>query len=171
MVQDVDVDVRRQELLRRIQTHQANIDTYVRTSQRRRDLLANISIVSSAIAAALVVGPTVGGVTFTETVQRGLGFEKSSSVWRLLCLASLIVNLVAAISANLNKSNDSTERINIAEACYAELEGLRAKVEIGNLPVSTAFGEYRRRCQVVNAPPASTRNLLRTSVGLSQPSV
>ncbi len=27
------------------------------------------------------------------------------------------------------------------------------------------------RCQVVNAPPASTRNLLRTSVGLSQPSV
>ncbi len=137
-----DVDVRRQELLRRIRTHQASINTYVRKSQSRRDLVANVSIISSAIAAALVVGPTVGGATFAETVQKGLGFDKSSSVWRLLCFASLIVNLVAAISANLNKSNDPTERINIAEACNAALEGLRAKVEFGNMSVNTAVGEY-----------------------------
>lgn len=137
-----DVDVGRQELLRRIRAHQASIDTYVRVSQRRRDLVANTSIVSSALAAALVAGPTVGGVTFAETVQRGLGFGQSSSVWRLLCFASLIVNLVAAISANLNKSNDPAERINIAEACNAALERLRAKVESGSLPVSTAVGEY-----------------------------
>ena len=140
MTQDVDVQGR--DLLKRIRTHQASIDTYVRKTQRRRDLVANISIFSSAIAAALVVGPTVGGVTFAETVQRGLSLEKSSIVWRLLCLTSLIVNLAAAISAQLGKSNDPTERIKIAETCNAELEGLRAKVEFGDMPVSAAVGEY-----------------------------
>jgi SRSO17 transposase len=38
-------------------------------------------------------------------------------------------------------------------------------------PSGVVIADETRRCQVVNAPPASTRNLLRTSVGLSQPSV
>lgn len=68
------VDVR-QELLGRVRARQASIETYVRKSQRRCDLMANISIVSSAIAAALAVGPTVGGTAFAETVKKGLGWE------------------------------------------------------------------------------------------------
>lgn len=139
-----DADVERQKLLKKIQTGQASIDAYVRVTQRRRDLVANTSIISSAIAATLVAGPTVGGVTFAETVQRGLGFEQSSSVWRVLCLASLIVNLVAATSANLNKSNEPAERINIAQAYHAVLEELHTKVERDNLPVSAAESEYRK---------------------------
>jgi hypothetical protein len=135
------VDVR-QELLGRVRARQASIETYVRKSQRRCDLMANISIVSSAIAAALAVGPTVGGTTFAETAKKGLGWEQSSSVWRLLCLASLIVYLVAAISAKLNKSNDLTARISIAEAGNAALEGLRADVEFSKLSVKIAVAEY-----------------------------
>ncbi|MGH3669491.1 MAG: hypothetical protein ACRDSH_02475 [Pseudonocardiaceae bacterium] len=137
-----DVDARRRELLRRILKHQINIKNYVQKMRARRELVTNISVVSSAIAAALVIGPTVGGETFTAVVREGLGWEKDSSVWRLLCLASLIVYLVAAISARLNKSNDPTERINIAEACDAALETLRADVEFGKLSVRSAVGEY-----------------------------
>lgn len=58
-----------------------------------------------------MVGPSVGGEKFTETVQKGLGWDKDSRVWGLLCLTALIVNIVAAISAQLGKSNDPTERI------------------------------------------------------------
>jgi hypothetical protein len=135
------VDVR-QELLGRVRARQASIETYVRKSQRRCDLMANISIVSIAIAAALAVGPTVGGTAFAETAKKGLGREQSSSVWRLLCLASLIVYLVAAISAKLNKSNDLTARISITEASNAALEGLRADVEFSKLSVKITVAEY-----------------------------
>ena len=143
MASDADVDVR-QELLRRIRTHQASINAYVRKMQGRRELVANISIVSSVIAAALVAGPAVGGATFAETVRKGFGWESSSSVWVLLCLTALIVNIVAAIFTNLSKSNDPTERINTAEACNAALEGLRTDVEFGRQPTKIAAAEYRQ---------------------------
>jgi hypothetical protein len=136
-----DVDVR-QELLGRIRARQESINGYVRKSQRRRDLVANISIVSSAIAATLAFGPVVGSAPFVETVQEGLGWKQDSSVWRLLCAASLLVYLVAAISAKLNKSDDLAARIGAAEACNAALEGLRADVEFSKLPVKVAVGEY-----------------------------
>jgi hypothetical protein len=63
-------------------------------------------------------------------------------VWRLLCAASLLVYLVAAISAKLNKSDDLATCIGAAEACNAALEGLRADVEFSKLPVKVAVGEY-----------------------------
>jgi hypothetical protein len=136
-----DVDLRN-ELLGRIRTHQASITTYVHKMQGRRDLVANISIVSSAIAAALMVGPTTGGSGFTETVQKGLGFADDSTVWKSLCLTALIVNVVAAISAQLGKSKDPTQRIATAEACNAALEELGTDVEFGNNSVKLAAAEY-----------------------------
>lgn len=78
-----DVDPR-QELLGRIRTPQASINTYVRKKQDRRGLVANISIISSSIAAALMLGPGVAGAPFVETVQKGLGFQKDSSVGLML---------------------------------------------------------------------------------------
>jgi hypothetical protein len=136
-----DLDTRRQ-LLERICRHQASINMYVQKTQGRREVVTNISIISSTIAAALVVGPAVGRDSFAEAVQKGLGFEKDSTVWGILCFASVIVNLVAAISAGLSKSNDPTERISTAQACNAALEALRADVEFGKLPVKAAVGEY-----------------------------
>lgn len=123
----------RQELLKRIQECQSGIHKYVRESKPRSNRLANISIVSSAIAAALTAGPAAGGTTFAKTVQQGLGWEQSSSVWRLLCLAAVIVSVVSAISANVNKSNNLAAHISAAEDCNAELEGLRAQVEFNNM--------------------------------------
>jgi hypothetical protein len=136
-----DVDLRH-ELLGRIRTHQASITTYVHKMQGRRDLVANISIVSSAIAAALMVGPTTGGPNFTETVQKGLHLADDATVWKSLCLTALIVNVVAAISAQLGKSKDPTQRIATAEACNAALEELGTDVEFGNNSVKLAAAEY-----------------------------
>ena len=59
-----------------------------------------------------------------------------------MCAASLVVYLVVAISAKLNKSDDLAARISAAEACNAALEGLRADVEFSKLPVKVAVGEY-----------------------------
>lgn len=135
------VDVRRQELLERIKMRQANINTYVREIGRRRELMAKISIVSSTIAALLAVGPTVGD-GFTQAVQRGLGWASDSSVYRLLCLPIVAINVVAAVFTKLNSSSDPTERISIAEACNAALEKLYADVEYGKMAVKYAGGEY-----------------------------
>ncbi|MGB6162464.1 MAG: hypothetical protein WCF33_01425 [Pseudonocardiaceae bacterium] len=136
------VDVRRQELLERIKTRQVNINAYVRKLGRRRELMAKISIVSSTTAAVLAVGPTVGGEGFTQTVQRGLGWASDSSVYRLLCLPIVAINVVAAVFTKLNNSSDPTERISIAEACNAALEKLYADVEYGKMAVKYAGGEY-----------------------------
>ncbi|MGB8200573.1 MAG: hypothetical protein WCF33_12895, partial [Pseudonocardiaceae bacterium] len=138
-----DVDVR-QELLGRIRARRVSINTYVREKRPLSKRLANISIVSSAVAAALTAGPAAGGTTFAETVQKGLGWGQLSSVWRLLCLAALIVSLVAAISANLNKSDDLTVRISAAETCNADLEGLQALIEFGELSAKDAVILYRQ---------------------------
>ncbi|MGH3774064.1 MAG: hypothetical protein ACRDRW_22180 [Pseudonocardiaceae bacterium] len=134
----------RRELLRRIQARRASINTYVREKQPVSNRLANISIVSSAIAAALTAGPAVGGVTFARAVQNGLGWAESSSVWRLLCFTAVVVSLAAAISTNLNKSNDLTARIGVAESCNADLEGLCTLVEFGELSVKDAAAAYRQ---------------------------
>jgi hypothetical protein len=136
------VDVRRQELLERIKVRQANINTYVRKLGRRRELMARISIVSSTTAAALAVGPTVGGEGFTQAVQRGLGWASDSSVYRLLCLPIVVINIVAAVFTKLNNSSDPTERISIAESCNAALEKLYVDVEYGKVAVKYAGGEY-----------------------------
>lgn len=141
MASDSDV---RHELLERIRTHQARVNEYVRKMRGRRELTANISIVSSAVAAVLTAGPAVAGDKFTETVQNGFDWKSDSNVYRLVCLAALAVNFVAAISTMLNKSHDPTERINIAEAGNAALEGLRADVEFGRLSIKTATAEYRQ---------------------------
>ncbi|MGA9693406.1 MAG: hypothetical protein WBR33_18590 [Pseudonocardiaceae bacterium] len=52
------------------------------------------------------------------------------------------MNVVAAISASLSKSNDTTERIITAEACNAALEELGTDVEFSKQSVKVAAAEY-----------------------------
>lgn len=138
-----DIEVR-QDLLARIRTRRASINAYVHEKRPLGSWLPNISIVSSAIAAVLMVGPATGGLTFAQAVQKSLSLSQSSTVWRTLCFVTLIVSAVAAISANLNKSNNLPARISVAEACNADLEGLQALIEFGELPVKDAANIYRQ---------------------------
>jgi hypothetical protein len=138
-----DVEVRA-ELIRRIEARRSSINAFVRRVRPRSARLANISIVSSAAAAAFTAGPALGGSSFAETVQRGFSLSDSSLVWRVLCLFAMLVSLVAAISANLNKSQDTVSQLSAAEACDAELEGLQTLREFGHLSVHDGAGLYQK---------------------------
>jgi hypothetical protein len=65
----------------------------------------------------------VGGETFAGGVQRALGLRTDSIVWRVLCLAALVVSVTAAVLTNLTRTQDTVERLSTAEAVGAELEG------------------------------------------------
>jgi hypothetical protein len=138
-----NVDVRL-ELIRRIEARRASINAFVRRVRPRSVRLANISIISSAVAAVFTAGPAFGGVSFTEAVQRGLSLSNSSIVWRSLCLAATLVSLVAAISVHLNKSQEMTVQLSAAEACNTELEGLQTLLEFAQLPVPDAVDLYQK---------------------------
>jgi hypothetical protein len=138
-----DVDVRL-ELIRRIEARRASINAFLRRARPRSNRLANISIVSSAVAAVFTAGPAFGGASFTEAVQRGLSLADSSIVWRILCLAATLVSLVAAISVQLNKSQDVASQLSAAEACNTELEGLQTLLEFAQLPVRDAVELYQK---------------------------
>lgn len=74
----------RAELIRRIEARRSSINAFVLRARPRSVRLANVSIVSSATAAVFTAGPALGGLSFAETIQRGLSLLDSSIVWRLL---------------------------------------------------------------------------------------
>ncbi len=134
----------RQELMRRIEARRASIDSFLRRVRPRSTRLANISIVSSAMAAVFTAGPALGGLSFAESVQRLLLLPESSIVWRILCLFAMLISLVAAVSVHLNKSQVMSAQLSAAEACNAELEGLHALLEFAQLSVSDAAELYQK---------------------------
>lgn len=89
--------------------------------------------------------------------QIRLDLSQPQTVWRTLCLAAAMVAVVAAISANLNKSNDLAGRIRLAEECSAELDVLRNRFEFGKLSVDEALTRYeetRARIPFIVISPA-----------------
>jgi MFS family permease len=134
----------RGELLTKIEVRRASIRAFLGKVRPRRNRLANISIISSAVAAVLVAGPAIGGQTFTQSVQDALSLEKGSIVWRTLCFGALIVSLVAVISTNMSKSQDLAARVTAAEACNTELEGLLTVLQFEQLSVHDAVELYQQ---------------------------
>ncbi len=130
-------------LLETIRARRGAIEAYVREQRPASTRLSTISIVSSAIAAALTAGPAFGGTRFAETVQQGTPLPQASNVWQVLCLGALVVSVTAAVSAQLNKANDLTSRIGAAEAAGVMLEGLRTRLEYGRLSVKDGAEEYQ----------------------------
>jgi MFS family permease len=143
----------RQELLGRIRMRRASIDAFLREQEPRADRQANLSIISSAVAAALTAGPALGGTKFTETAQHALALPQDSLVWQLLCLAAAIVSIVAAVSSTLYKSRDTATRLSKAEAANAQLEGLETVVEFGALPFEEAVKQFQQYVAVIPYVP------------------
>lgn len=134
----------RQELLKRIVSRRASIKAFVRDLRPRGARLTNISIVSSSLAAALTAGPAIGGQSFADTLGQTFSLSRNSLVWQVLCLAAMVISIVAAISTNMNKSQETAVRLSIAEACSAELEGLQTLMEFGQLSVQDAVKLYQQ---------------------------
>ena len=151
-------DKSRQELLQHIGVERANIDTFVRRVQPRSARLANTSIISSAIATVLTAGPALGGVSFATAVQHAFSLSSSSAVWRVLCFVAMLVSLVATISVQLGKSQDTAAQLRAAEACDTELEGLQTLLELQQIPVPRAaelYIKYIAKIPFVRVEPAA----------------
>jgi hypothetical protein len=139
-----DSELLRRELLARIGTRRAAVQAFLRLNRPRIRRRANLTIVFSALAAVFTAGPAVGGESFSHSVQQGLGLGSDSTVWRVLCLAALVVSIAAAVLTNIGKSEDAVGRLSTAEAANAELEGLTTMLEFGQLPVEEAVKLYQQ---------------------------
>ena len=127
---------RRQDLLARIEVRRSGAAAYLRENRpgiRRR---ANVTIVLSSLAAVVTAGPAFGGEKFSEGVQKLLGLASDSYVWRTLCLIAVIVSVGAAVMTNLAKSHEAAlNRLGVAEAAKAELDGLAELLRFGHLSI------------------------------------
>lgn len=139
-----ELDQDRARLLRRIEDRRRTIDAYLRRARPRAARLTYVSVVSSALAAALTAGPGLGGADFVGTASTTLDLGGAPQVWQPLCLLATVTSVIAAISANLSRSRNAEARIVQAEACNAELEGLQTLVEFGQCSVEDAVTWYQQ---------------------------
>jgi len=137
-------DNQQQQLLMRITERRRDVEVFLKRARPRSERLTTVSVVSSALAAALTAGPGLGGPSFTENVAGAFGGRDDSLVWRILCILAMVVSVVAAISANLGKSKDAEARIIAAETSKAELDGLQAMLEFGQVSFEDAVGLYQQ---------------------------
>jgi hypothetical protein len=141
MVEDGDV---RRDLLARIAAERASVQAHIREHGPKSRRRANITIVLTSLSAVFTVGPAVGGEGFAGTVSTRLGLGSDSIVWRVLCLAAVLVSVAAAVLTNLGKSHEAAVRLSTAEAVEGELEGLSLLLEFGHLPIDDAVKLYQQ---------------------------
>jgi cytochrome bd-type quinol oxidase subunit 2 len=147
----------RRDLLARIEMRRAAVQAFLRANRPKIRRRANITIVLSSLAAVFTAGPAIGGAPFAESVQKNLGLSSDAVVWRLLCLAALLVSVGAAVMTNIAKSQDSDARLSTVEAVNAELEGLGSLLHYGHLSVEDAvklYQQYTARIPFVEDTPA-----------------
>lgn len=134
----------RQDLLERIATRRAGIDTYLRERRPRVRRWATVTLVLTSLSAVFTAGPALGGVPFAEAVQRALGLDDGSAVWRSLCFLALLVSVGATVLTNINRSHDSVAELSTVEAARVELEGLATLLEFGTLSVEDGVKLYQQ---------------------------
>lgn len=132
-----------QQLLTRIAGRRRALDDYLRSTRPRATRLTYASVIGSAVAAALTAGPGLGGETFVDAAADAVG-GVASDIWRPLCLLATVASVVAAVAANLIRSQDTQGRIVSAEACRAELEGLETLVEFEQVSTAHAVALYQQ---------------------------
>jgi MFS family permease len=133
------------ELLDLIRARRASIQTFVRDLGPRGHRLSAISIVSSVVVSALTAGPALGGTKFTVAAAAMANLGDDAFIWRGLCLAAMVLSIIAAISTNMLRSSEAATRLAKAEACNAALEGLETLVHFGQIPVADAVVQYQQQ--------------------------
>jgi len=157
-----DDDALRRDLLWRIEARRASIQGYLRDHRPRTRRRATITVVLSSLAALFTAGPALGGEPFAQSVQNSLGLASDSTVWRTLCLLTMLVSIASAILVNLGKANDEVAKLSSAEAASTELEGLTGLLQYGRVSLedgSKLYQQYIVKIPFVddlpsNAPPA-----------------
>ncbi|WP_138444231.1 hypothetical protein [Sinomonas susongensis] len=134
----------RKELSALIEERRGTIRDFLRRARPRRSRLTNISLLGSSLAAAFTVGPAAGGTKFTEALKNLFALADDSVVWRVLCLAAVLLSITAAIATNLANSSNVAAQVSAAEACLGELEGLQLSLSLGNVPLDDIVQAYRQ---------------------------
>jgi hypothetical protein len=139
-----DDDQLRRDLLARIEIRRAAVQAFLRDNRPRIRRRANVTIWLSSLAAVFTAGPAIGGEPFARSVQQNLNLSADSTVWRVLCLAALLVSVGAAVMTNIAKSQDADARLSTVEAVNAELEGLASLLHFGHLSVEDGVKLYQQ---------------------------
>jgi hypothetical protein len=133
-----------QRLLAKIHDQMTCIDIFLRRARPRRTTLTVVTIVSSALAAALTAGPAIGGPEYTKRANQILHFEEAGDVWRYSCLVAMLVSITAAICVNLNQASKTESRIISAEVCKSELACLETLIEFHQVSLPEALKLYQQ---------------------------
>ena len=139
-----DDDALRRDLVWRIETRRASIQSYLRQHRPRTRRKATITVVLSSLAALFTAGPALGGEPFAESVQNSLGLASDSYVWRTLCFLTLLVSIGSAVLVNLGKADDDVAKLSAAEATNTELEGLTGLLQYGRVGLEDGAKLYQQ---------------------------
>jgi hypothetical protein len=139
-----DDDALRRDLVWRIETRRASIQSYLRQHRPRTRRKATVTVVLSSLAALFTAGPALGGEPFAESVQNSLGLASDSYVWRTLCFLTLLVSIGSAVLVNLGKADDDVAKLSSAEAANTELEGLTGLLQFGRVTLEDAAKLYQQ---------------------------
>jgi hypothetical protein len=155
----------RKQLRARIQARRADIDAFLAHARPRRNLLTNITIVCSSLAALFAAVPSAAGPDGMKKAADTFGLGGPAGAWRPLCIAAFVVALAAAVAANLHKSYDLPAHVATAEACNAELESLLATLDFDDMPLHEAVEHYQQSIHKIpfvkerGAAPAGRRRV------------
>jgi hypothetical protein len=130
------------ELVAHIRRKRLQVESFLAKAGPRRRRLLNITIVGGTLAAALTVGPAVGGQAFTSWLTATLGL--TSPAWRLLCGIAAVCSLLSTVATQFLKSHNLEERVARALSCRAKLEVLEIGMTTGQLTPAQATSEYIR---------------------------
>ena len=128
------------ELLDRVRSKHAEVDTYLEFNSRRRRLLVNLVIIAGALAALLTAPPAVGGKPFTDWLQQL--FHSTAPAWQFLCLFACLASLASVIAIQVQKSNNYDEHIVRAQGLRAALEVLEVSITCGSLTIDKATSQF-----------------------------
>ena len=76
----------RQDLTRQIDQRRDDIRAFLRHARPRRNRLTTVSIVASAVVAALTAGPGFGQDTFNAAVASIFSLSNPAIVWQVICV-------------------------------------------------------------------------------------
>ena len=150
----------RQDLLRRVDARRAGVRAFLRERRPRVKRRVTATLALSSLSAALTAGPGIGGTGFAESVENAFDLGTSSLVWRVLCLLSTLVSVVAAVLMTIDKADDSAAQLSAVEAADAELEGLSTLLEFGHLSVEDGvklYQQYVTKIPFVEDAPVAAR--------------
>lgn len=143
----------RDRLRAHVRARHESVAAYVERMGPRGERLANISVIATGLAAVFTAGPALGGARFSDAVQRAFALQTDDGVYQVLCLVALLGAVVAAITVNLVKRQQTGTRVGIAQSVAGELEILDTALEFNTVSIGDAVKQYQHCLQKISFVP------------------